>query len=192
MNLNVLLSVPIIAFSLFALIAEVLGFELVFHRSRISLARSETTLDRMSIQTMLLSTVVYAGSIASTSGITLVESLTWLRPGNAMAPLLGYVFGIPGCVGVGLGNLLADSFSGYFTHASLGGFLANFMLAYIPHKVLSDPPLRRVKEVAGYLLFVVLISTFVSGYVIVGLFDLVSRAGFTNPIPVIGGIPPPR
>jgi predicted hydrocarbon binding protein len=108
-----------------------------------------------------------------------------------MAPLLGYVFGIPGCVGVAVGNLLADSFSGYYSVASLGGFLGNFMLAYIPYRVLSDPPLKEAKEVVQYFFLVGVGSTLICAYVIVGLFDLVLWGGITYPIPVLGGVPPP-
>jgi len=191
MNLNTLVSLPIIAFSLFTLIAGAFGYEVKLTKSRLSLVKAGPVFDWIGIQAMFLSAVVYAGSLASTAGITLVEGLTWLRPGNVMAPLLGYVFGIPGCVGVAVGNLLADSFSGYYTVASLGGFLGNFMLAYIPYRVLSDPPLREAKGVVRYFLFVGVGSTLVCAYVIVGLFDLVLSAGITYPIPVIGGIPPP-
>ena len=190
MNLNTAISLPIIAFSLFALIVEVLGYEMTFRRSGISFVKAEGVFDWVGIQAMLLCVVVYAGSLASTAGITLVEGLTWLRPGNVMAPLLGYIFGIPGCVGVGLGNLLVDSFSGYYTVGSLGGFLGNFMLAYIPHKVLSDPPLRRFGEAARYSLFAGVGSALVCAYVIVGLLDHISSVGLMYPIPVIGGIAP--
>jgi len=191
MNLNTLVSLPIIAFSLLTFIAEGLGYGIVFQKFRVSFVKAEPAFDWIGIQAMFLSAIVYAGSLASTAGITLVEGLTWLRPGNAMAPLLGYIFGIPGCVGVALGNLLADSFSGYYSVASLGGFVGNFMLAYIPYRVLSDPPLRQAKEVVRYSLFVGVGSTLVSAYVIVGLLDLVSSAGITYPIPAIGGVPPP-
>lgn len=191
MNLNTLLSLPIIAFSLFTFVAEVFGYEIVLAKFRMSLVKTGPVFDWIGIQAMFLSAVVYAGSLASTAGITLVEGLTWLRPGNVMAPLLGYVFGVPGCVGVAVGNLLADSFSGYYSAASFGGFLGNFMLAYIPYRVLSDPPLRKAKEVVLYFLFVGVGSTLVCAYVIVGLLDLVLSAGITYPIPVISGVPPP-
>jgi energy-coupling factor transport system substrate-specific component len=191
MNLNTLVSLPIIAFSLFTFIAEAVGYEIMLTKSRVSLVKGEPVFDWIGIQAMFLSAIVYAGSLASTAGITLVEGLTWLRPGNVMAPLLGYIFGIPGCVGVALGNLLADSFSGYYGVGSLGGFLGNFMLAYIPYRVLSDPPLREAKGVVRYFLFVGVGSTLVCAYVIVGLLDLVSSAGIMYPIPVIGSVAPP-
>lgn len=190
MNLNTVVSLPIIAFSLCTLIAELFGYEIVFEKFHVSFAKSEAAFDWIAVQAMFLSAVVYAGAISSTAGITLVEGLTWLRPGNVMAPLLGYIFGIPGCLGVGLGNLLADSFSGYYSVASLGGFVANFMLAYIPYRVVSDPPLRRAKEVVGYGLLVGVGSTLVCSYVIVGLMDLISSAGLTYSIPIIGRAAP--
>jgi len=192
MNLNTVVSLPIIVFSVFTFVAEALGYETTFLKSRISFVKSKAAFDRIGIQTMFLSAIVYAGSIASTAGITLVEGLTWFRPGNVMAPLLGYVFGIPGCVGVALGNLLADSFSGYYSAGSLGGFVGNFMLAYIPYRVLSyDRPLGQSKEVTRYFLFVGVGSTLVCAYVIAGLLSLISLAGFTYPIPAIGSTPPP-
>jgi len=191
MNPNTYVSLPIIAVSLFIFIVEVFGRTIVFGESRFSLVRVDPVFDWIGIQAMFLSAIVYAGSLASTAGITLVEGITWLRPGNMMAPLLGYVFGVPGCVGVALGNLLADSFSGYYTVASLGGFLGNFMLAYIPYRVLSDPPLRKTEEVVRYFVLVGVGSTVVCAYVIVGLLDLVSSAGIAYPIPVVGGAPPP-
>jgi len=191
MNLNIVVSLPIIAFSLLTFVAGLLGYEMKFTKFRASLVKTGSVFDWIGIQAMFLSAVVYAGSLASTAGITLVEGLTWLRPGNVMAPLLGYVFGIPGCVGVAAGNLLADSFSGYYSVASVGGFLGNFILAYIPYRVLSDPPLTQVNAVLRYFLFVAAGSTLMCAYVIVGLFDLVLSAGITYPIPVVGGVPPP-
>jgi hypothetical protein len=88
MNLNTLVSLPIIAFSLLTFIAEAVGYEMRFAKSRLSLAKAEPQFDWIGIQAMFLSAIVYAGSLASTAGITLVEGLMWLRPGNVMAPLL--------------------------------------------------------------------------------------------------------
>lgn len=190
MNLNSLISLPVIGFSFFILIVEILGYEVVFKKSGIGFRKSDALRDPIGIRAMLLSAIVYAGCLASTAGITLVEGLSWLRPGNAMAPLLGYIFGIPGCLGVGLGNMLADSFSGYYSVGSVGGFVGNFMLAYIPHKVLGDPPLADRREVLSYSLFVGLGSTFVSAYVIAGSLDVIWSAGFASAIPVIGGVAP--
>lgn len=191
MNVNSILSLLFIGFGFFILIMEVLGYEIGFRKFRISLKKGKTVWDSVNIQIMFLSAVVYAGGLASTSGMTFVEGFSWLRPGNAMAPLLGYMFGLPGCIGVGLGNLFADSFSGYYSWGSIGGFAGNFILAYIPHRVLSDNPLRRFKEILSYGLFVVLGSTLISAYIIVGLLDMIGSAGFMNPIPVIGGVAPP-
>jgi energy-coupling factor transport system substrate-specific component len=190
MNPNTLVSLPIIAFSIFALVVETLGYEITFDKFYASFVKAGSVFDWIGVQAMFLSAIVYAGSLASTAGITFVEGLTWFRPGNMMAPLLGYIFGIPGCVGVALGNLLADSFSGHYSVGSVGGFIGNFMLAYIPHKVLSDPPLRQTKGVARYCLFVGIGSTLISAYVIVGLLALISSAGIDYAIPVIGGVPP--
>lgn len=191
MNINTAVSVPIIGFTVFALAAELLGYELVLQRFRVSVRKKENVWDQVNVQIMLLSSVVYAGSIASTAGITFVEGYSWLRPGNAMAPLLGYFFGIPGCIGVAIGELFADSFSGYYGFGSIGGFLGNFTLAYIPHKVLHDPPLMRPKDVVYYCLFSAVGSTLLCALTILGLLDILGSAGLMQSIPVLGGASPP-
>jgi len=191
MSINSIASLPFIGFSIFVLIAETLGYEVVFRNFRISVRKGENVWDLVNIQIMLLSAVVYAGSLTSTAGITFVEGYSWLRPGNAMAPLLGYFFGIPGCIGVALGELFADSFSGYYSLGSIGGFVGNFALAYVPHKVLSDPPLRHFKEASYFFLFGAVGATLLCAYTIAGLLEIIGLLEFVIPIPIIGGVAPP-
>ena len=61
MNINAVVSVPMIAFSLFALVLEALGCQLIFERSDILFVRSETAFDRTRVQAMLFSGVVSYG-----------------------------------------------------------------------------------------------------------------------------------
>jgi energy-coupling factor transport system substrate-specific component len=92
------------------------------------------------IALVALSAAVYGGLLAATAPITIVPGFTWLRPANSLAPLFGMFFGIPGAVGVAIGNLLADILAGYFGVGSIGGFIGNFLIAYIPYKLVRSPP----------------------------------------------------
>jgi energy-coupling factor transport system substrate-specific component len=191
MNIHNIISLPFIGFGIFTFVAEISGYELTFHNFRVSVRKGENVWDLVNIQIIFLSAVLYAGSLASTSGITFFEGYSWLRPGNAVAPFLGYFFGIPGCVGVAVGELIADSFSGYYSWGSIGGFLGNFALAYVPYKVLRDPPLRHLKEISSFIFFGAIGSTLLCAYIIVGLLDIIYMSGFMSPIPIIGGGAPP-
>ncbi len=64
-------------------------------------------------------------------------------------------------------------------------------MAYIPHRVLSDKPLRRLKEILSYSMFAGLGAPLACTYIIVGLIDLIGKVGLMNAIPLIGGAGPP-
>jgi energy-coupling factor transport system substrate-specific component len=89
-----------------------------------------------------LSAAVYGGLLAATAPIVFVPGFTWLRPVNALAPLFGMFFGIPGCLGAAVGNLIADIVGGFFGVGSFGGFIGNFLIAYLPYKFVRDHPLH--------------------------------------------------
>ncbi len=191
MNIHTVISLPFIGFGVFTLVTESLGYNIQFRGLRITFKRGKGLWDPVNIWIVFLSAVVYGGSLASTGEIAIIEGYTWIRPGNMMAPLLGYIFGLPGCIGVGLGELLTDSFSGYYSWGSIGGFIGNFILAYIPYKVLRDPPLKRFKEILSYCFFVGIGSVLACAYIIVGLLDIIGSLGYMHPIPILVGDPPP-
>jgi energy-coupling factor transport system substrate-specific component len=191
MNIHTIISLPFIGFGVFTLITESLGYNIQFQGCRIKFKKGNGLWDPVNIWIIFLSAVVYAGSLASTVGITIISGYTWIRPGNMMAPLLGYIFGLPGCIGVGLGELLTDSFSGYYSWGSIGGFIGNFILAYIPYKVLRAPPLKRFKGILSYCFLVGIGSVLACAYIIVGLLDIIGSMGYMHPIPILVGDPPP-
>lgn len=123
--------------------------------------------DSVDIATAALSAAVYGGGLAATGGLTIIPGFTWIRPANALAPLFGLLFGVPGALGVAIGNLLADSLAGYLGWGSLGGgFIGNFLLAYVPYKFVRDHSLRDARSVAEYYLFgVILGSVWCSFYI---------------------------
>ncbi|MCP3032590.1 QueT transporter family protein [Halobacillus sp. A1] len=77
------------------------------------------------------------------------------RPGAAITPVLGIVFGIPGAFGAALGNLISDIFKGFVTPASLGGVLGNFLFAYIPYKIMKDFTLKTFRSWSQFVVGVV-------------------------------------
>ncbi|ABL77418.1 conserved hypothetical protein [Thermofilum pendens Hrk 5] len=119
-----------------------------------------------------LSAAVYGGLLAATAPITIVPGFTWLRPGNALAPLFGMFFGIPGCLGAAIGNLLADILSGYFGVGSFGGFIGNFLIAYIPFKFVRDHSFGSASSIGEFYIWGVIVQAFVSAIYICWWLDV--------------------
>jgi len=82
-----------------------------------------------------LTAAVYAALLIPFKPLTIIPGLTETSPGRAIPFVAGLLFGPAGAVGSALGNLLAD-FSGTLGWGSLFGLGGNFLLAYIPYRVL--------------------------------------------------------
>lgn len=75
------------------------------------------------------------------------------RPGAAITPVLGILFGIPGALGAGLGNLISDILKGFVSPASVSGFLGNFFaFALIPSIFVKDASLKTKTSWFQYVL----------------------------------------
>jgi len=75
------------------------------------------------------------------------------RPGAAITPILGILFGIPGALGAGLGNVISDILKGFISPASISGFLGNFFaFALIPSIFVKDASLKTSKSWMQYVL----------------------------------------
>ncbi|UNQ73002.1 QueT transporter family protein [Infirmifilum sp. NZ] len=109
-----------------------------------------------------LSAAVYGALLAATAPITIVPGFTWLRPANSLAPLFGMFFGIPGAVGVAFGNLIADILGGYFGVGSIGGFVGNFLIAYIPYKFVKDHSFKTAASLGEFYVWGVIVQAIVS------------------------------
>lgn len=109
-----------------------------------------------------LSAAVYGGLLAATAPITIVPGFTWIRPANSLAPLFGMFFGIPGALGVAFGNLIADILGGYFGLGSLGGFIGNFLIAYLPYKFVKDHSFKSASSLGEFYLWGVIVQAIVS------------------------------
>src|SRR5699024_1517366 len=81
-----------------------------------------------------LSAAMYAALIIPFQSIPLIPGHTSLRVANVLPVALGLLFGPAGAWGAGIGNLIGDMF-GTLSPGAVGGFVANFLAAYLPYKL---------------------------------------------------------
>ena len=81
-----------------------------------------------------LSAAIYAAVLIPFKGFPIVPGYIELRPANAFPVVFGLLFGPAGAWGAAIGNLIGDFF-GTLTLGSVGGFVGNFFLAYLPYKM---------------------------------------------------------
>ncbi len=144
--------------------------------------------DSVDLATAALCAAVYGGGLAATGGLTIIPGSTWIRPANIFATLFGMLFGIPGAIGIAVGNLLADSLAGFLGWGSIGGgFIGNFLLAYIPYKLVSDPSFKRAKAWFEYYLFGAIGSAVWCAFYIAWFLAVTSGTLTTLPPPVAWG-----
>ncbi|QOJ79411.1 QueT transporter family protein [Infirmifilum lucidum] len=134
-----------------------------------------------------LSAAVYGALLAATAPITIVPGFTWLRPANSLAPLFGMFFGIPGALGAAFGNLIADILAGYFGVGSIGGFVGNFLIAYIPYKFVKDQSFKTTSSIGEFYIWGVIVQALVSALYICWWLH-VTQALIGLPLFVIWGI----
>lgn len=66
----------------------------------------------------------------------LIPGVTALRPGNAIPIVMSLLFGPAAAWGSAMGNLIGfDIMGGALTIGSIGGFIGNFFLGYVPYKI---------------------------------------------------------
>jgi energy-coupling factor transport system substrate-specific component len=77
---------------------------------------------------------LYAALLIPFKPLVLIPGLTEMRPAAAIPLVAGLLFGPAGAVGAALGNLLGDFF-GTLGWGSLFGLGGNFLLGYIPYRL---------------------------------------------------------
>jgi len=163
-------SIGAIAFAIttFFFFLELFGFTIEGGK----IVRNRYRWDSTDLALMAMGAALYGGALTATAGIPVIPGYTWFRPGNALVPVLGLFFGLPGCFGAALGNLIADAFGGYLGLGSTAGFLANFMSAYMIYKLVKDPSLSSAKALVDYYLWGVIINGLVVAFTISFFLDL--------------------
>lgn len=116
--------------------------------------------DSTDVSIAALCATIYGGALVATAGLVIIPGFTWIRPANMLTPVFGILFGIPGAVGTAVGNFIADALGGFLGIGSIGGFVGNFLLAYVPYKFMKDNTLRSGRSVFEYYLWGVLVASF--------------------------------
>src|SRR5215210_2384888 len=126
-----------------------------------------------------LSAAIYAAVLIPFQGFTIVPGYISLRPANVFPVVFGLLFGPAGAWGAAIGNLIGDFF-GTLSLGSVGGFVGNFFLAYLPYKMWSvffrrdenmETNVDSGKKFGVYILVAILGST-VCAVIIAWLIDL--------------------
>lgn len=81
-----------------------------------------------------LSAAIFAALLIPFQAIPLIPGHVSLRVADIMPTALGLLFGPAGAWGAAIGNLIGDFF-GTLSPGAIGGFVANFMNAYISYKL---------------------------------------------------------
>lgn len=118
--------------------------------------RKWTTVDYVLI---VVTAALYAVALVALAQIKITPSVS-LRPANALQPVFGMLFGIPGCLGLSFGNMINDLLTGNGEpHKVIVGFVSNFLGGFIPFLFVSHPALKTGRSYIQYYLFVVVISS---------------------------------
>lgn len=81
-----------------------------------------------------LSAAIYAAVVIPFKGIVLVPGISDFRPGMALPPVLGLLFGPAAAWGCGFGCVISDFF-GSLGPGSFFGFAGNFAMAWVPYRL---------------------------------------------------------
>ncbi|RLE62439.1 MAG: hypothetical protein DRN53_04015, partial [Thermoprotei archaeon] len=115
--------------------------------------------DAIDVSVAALCAAIYGGGLTATGGLAIIPGFTWIRPANCLSALFGVLFGIPGCIGCAVGNFIADALAGYLSVGSIGGFIGNFLIAYIPYKLMKDQTFRSARSIFEFYLWGVLVGS---------------------------------
>jgi hypothetical protein len=101
---------------------------------------------------------VYGAAFLTLAHVKLVPG-TNLRPANALQAVFGILFGIPGCLGVALGNVMNDVYIGAQALEMPVGALSNFLGAFIPFLLVSHPALETRRSFFQFYVGVVVLTS---------------------------------
>ncbi|GIP31217.1 QueT transporter family protein [Paenibacillus sp. J2TS4] len=118
--------------------------------------RKWTTVDYVLIVVLA---ALYAVALMTLANIKLIPSVP-VRPANALQPVFGMLFGLPGCLALAFGNLINDLVIGDpLPHKLIVGFIINFLGGFLGLLFVSHPLLKTKRSILEYYLFVVIIAS---------------------------------
>jgi len=99
---------------------------------------------------IVMTAAIYAAALLTLSFIKLAPG-TWLRPANALQAPFGILFGLPGCIGITIGNFISDLTQGTAPHIMVMGALTNFLTAFIPYVLVSNARLATRRSIVEFV-----------------------------------------
>ena len=116
-------------------------------------------------------------------GLVIIPGYTELRPASLVPLVCSLLFGPAAAWGSAIGNLVGDVLGGMFGLGSIFGMLGNFMLGYLPYKLLENL-FRKNTNATSYLLNVIvgILAALACASVIAWGVDLLGLV----PFPVLG------
>ncbi|HWR30584.1 MAG TPA: CbiQ family ECF transporter T component [Negativicutes bacterium] len=92
-----------------------------------------------------MSAAIYAAVVIPFKGIVFVPGVTEFRPGMALPPVLGVLFGPAAAWGSGFGCVISDFF-GSLSPGSFFGFAGNYVMAWLPYHLWWKTGLVRTND----------------------------------------------
>ncbi|GAA4715886.1 QueT transporter family protein [Brevibacillus fulvus] len=118
--------------------------------------RKWTTVDFVLI---VVTAALYAVALLTLAQIKIIPQVP-IRPANALQPVFGILFGLPGCIGLAFGNMVSDLLTGSAApHILAAGLISNFLGGFISLLAVSHPALKTGRSYVQYYLFVVLVAS---------------------------------
>ena len=160
------LGVAMLVLGVLAFLLEVVLTRTVALRPRPGLVRNGVTWSPRELLVAAMCAAIYAVTLALTAGLQLVPGFVQARPANALLAVFAVLFGIPGCAGLAVGNILGDVLSGTMTLGSVGGFVGIFTAAYLVHVLVGQRRPAGARYVGRFYLATFLSALFGTGLLI--------------------------
>jgi len=119
----------------------------------------------------VLAAAVYAVVLWVFAPLWIIPGVTGIRIANILPPVFSLLFGPAAAWGIAVGNLIGyDILGGALTIGSIGGFIGNFLLGFMPykiwHRMFKEPPhCRSISSILKFE-FVTLIHAAICAHVI--------------------------
>ena len=157
------MSIGIATLNTIGLVVFILGsivfiMEMVGYRPHVYppfVTKSTTRWDALSLVQVAIVAALFGGGLAVTAGLVLVPGIAYIRVAQAVTPVFGILFGVPGALGSALGNFIGDIFAGTLTLGSAAGFVGNFLSAYVPYRIVYAARRADLSSLRDLILYIV-------------------------------------
>ena len=161
-----LLGVVMLMFGMLAFLVEVVLTRTPALHPYPRLARNGVVWSPRELLVAAMCAAIYAVTLGLTAGLQLVPGFVQARPANALLAVFAVLFGVPGCAGLAVGNILGDVLSGTMTLGSVGGFFGIFTAAYLVHMLVGRRRPTGLRYLGRFYLTTFLSALFGTGLLI--------------------------